>query len=245
MPSAPLPARDRETRREGRQSHARREAREEAKNARQAVYRDLVLRAANDAFGRRGVPGTKMEDLAVEAGISLGTLYSVFQGKAEIVDALHEARLREIHAASVDAEAAETDPIEALLAGSRAYIAYFIVHPDYLKMYIDEGANWGVRDSMGRESRRGAIWSDGVAQLAAIFERGIDAGVFEPGRPDRLARTMLAMQQVALADWLEDGPNGSEASAANDVMNELEPLLLRAFCSRAGHAARDNGRSRE
>lgn len=219
-------------------------AREEARLARHAVYRELVLRAAREAFGRRGVPGTKMEDLAVEAGISLGTLYSVFEGKAEIVDALHEARLAEIHAASVDAELAESDPIDALLAGSRAYIRYFVEHPDYLKMYIDEGTNWGVRDSMGRESRRAAIWADGVAQLAAIFERGIAAGHFEPGRPDRLARTMLAMQQVALADWLEEGGAERHPTSTEDVMEDLEPMLLRAFCTRDGLEARSAGRNR-
>jgi len=202
-------------------------ARNRAKNARQAAYRDLVLEAAGSAFARQGVPNTKMEELAERAGLSLGTLYSVYRGKAEIVDALHEARLREIHSASIEAELQEANPIEALLAGSRAYIAYFIEHPDYLKMYIDEGTNWGVRDSMDRESRRAVIWEDGVAHLSEIFERGIEAGVFEKGRADRLARTMLAMQQVQLADWLaEDMQTEPEV-----VMAEVETLICRAFCT--------------
>lgn len=202
-------------------------AREQAKIARHAAYRDLVVQAAGEAFARHGVARTKMEDLALAAGISLGTLYSVYRGKAEIVDALHEARLREIHSASVEAEIAESSPLAALLAGSRAYLTYFMQRPDYLRMYLDEGANWGVRRSMDRESRRAAVWNDGVEQLAAIFERGIEAGVFEAGKPDRLARTMLAMQQVLLADWFEDGMSPSQ----DDVMNEVEVLLRRTFCT--------------
>lgn len=202
-------------------------ARDRAKNARQEAYRDLVLEAAGSAFARQGISNTKMEELAEQAGLSLGTLYSVYKGKAEIVDALHEARLREIYAASIEAESLEANPLEALLAGSRAYIAYFIEHSDYLKMYIDEGTNWGVRDSMDRESRRAAIWGDGVAHLAEIFERGIESGVFENGRADRLARTMLAMQQVQLADWLaEDMQTEPEV-----VMAEVETLIRRAFCT--------------
>ena len=78
-------------------------AREHAKNARHAAYRGLVVEAAAEAFARDGVAATKMEHLAEAAGISLGTLYSVYRGKAEIVDALHASRLREIHAASIDA----------------------------------------------------------------------------------------------------------------------------------------------
>lgn len=210
-------------------SARRRTAREETLDARRALYRDRVLRAAGDAFAKRGVPHTRMEELADRAGISLGTLYSVYKGKAEIVDALHESRLREIHAASIEAEAAEHAPLEALLAGSRAYITYFLAHPDYLRMYLDEGSSWGVRDSMGRESRRGVVWDDGVRQLAEIFARGIEAGVFEPGPPDRLARMMLAMQQVQLADWIEDGMTAS----AEAIMDEAEILIRRAFCTPA------------
>ncbi len=168
-----------------------------------------------------------MEDLAEEAGISLGTLYSVYRGKAEIVDALHESRLREIHAASVAAERARSEPLEALLAGSHAYLRYFMERPDYLRLYLHEGFSWGVRNSMDRESRRAAVWEDGVAQFAAIFERGIAEGIFEPGRPDRLARVMLAMQQVLLADWFEEGMTASP----EELMNEVEALLRRTFCT--------------
>lgn len=210
----------------------KRAAREHANAARRQAYRHLVLEAADAAFARQGVPSTRMEELADAAGISLGTLYSVYKGKAEIVDALHESRLREIHAASVVAERAETEPLAALLAGCRAYIDYFIDHPDYLRMYLDEGTSWGVRRSMDSGSRSGAVWRDGVAQFAGIFERGIEAGLFEPGDPDRLARTMLAMQQVLLADWYEEGRTRDRG----EVMDEVEALVRRAFCTPDGRA---------
>ncbi len=204
-------------------------AREQTRNARKTAYQTVVLNAAADAFARQGVPRTKMEDLAEEAGISLGTLYSVYKGKAEIVDALHEARLREIHSASVEAEMAQSEPLEALLAGSRAYLTYFMDRPDYLRIFLDEGTSWGVRNSMDRESRRAAVWEDGVARFAMIFDRGIKTNIFADGRPDRLARVMLAMQQVLLADWFEDGMTASPEG----LMNDVEVLLRRTFCTPA------------
>jgi AcrR family transcriptional regulator len=194
------------------------------------VYRDLVLEAAGTAFARSGVARTRMEHLADEAGISLGTLYTVYKGKAEIVDALHESRLEQIHAASMAAAEAERNPLAALLAASCAYISYFTEHPDYLRMVIDEGPNWGVRDSIDRESRRAATWTDGVAQLASLFEQGIAAGVFVRGRADRMARMMLAMQQVRLADWLLEE---DEQIDPRVVMNEVDVLIRRAFCTPA------------
>ena len=206
---------------------SRRAARGQALEARRQAYRELVLRAAGEAFARDGVAHTRMETLAEESGLSLGTLYSVYKGKSEIVDALHESHLREIHAASIAAEALEAQPLHALLAGSRAYIAYFLAHPDYLRMHLDEGTNWGVRDAMDRESRSAAVWNDGVERLAEIFQRGIDAGVFAPGPADRLARMMLAMQQVQLADWIASGME----TEPDVLMTEVERLLRRAFCT--------------
>ena len=131
--------------------------------------------------------------------------------------------------ASVEAEIAQSLPFDALLAGSRAYLSYFMERPDYLRMYLDEGTSWGVRNSMGRESRSAAVWADGVAQLAAIFERGIADNVFEPGSPDQLARVMLAMQQVMLSDWFEDGMDASP----DELLDEVENLLRRTFCTAA------------
>jgi len=194
--------------------------------ARRTAYRQIVLSSAGSAFARQGVAATKMEQLAQEAGLSLATLYSVFRGKADIVDAIHEQRLREIHASSVAAQALESDPLDTLLAGSRAYISYFLEHPDYLRLYIDEGTTWGVRDSIGHGTRRAEAWNEGVAQFAAIFERGIETGVFVDGDPDQLTRIMLAMQQVQLADWL----HSDRSTGSQELIASAEALLRRAFC---------------
>jgi AcrR family transcriptional regulator len=201
-------------------------ARAAAHEARQEAYRLIVLEAAGRSFAQVGVAATKMEELARQAGISLATLYSVYRGKAEIVDALHEHRLREIHAASLAARQAESNPLAALLAGSRAYITYFIEHPDYLRLYIDEGSNWGVRDSIDTGTRRAEAWSEGVAQFSTIFKQGIEASVFAVGDPDQLARVMLAMQQVQLADWL----HSKKAADPEVLVASVETLLMRAFC---------------
>ncbi len=201
-------------------------ARAAADQARREAYRSIVLEAASSSFAKAGVAATKMEQLARQAGISLATLYTVYRGKAEIVDALHEQRLREIHAASLAAREAESNPLDALLAGSRAYMTYFIEHPDYLRLYVDEGSSWGVRDSMVAGTRRAEVWSEGVAQFAEIFRQGIESGVFAVGDPDQLARMMLAMQQVQLSDWIHNIKNiDPEVLVAS-----IETLLKRAFC---------------
>jgi AcrR family transcriptional regulator len=84
--------------------------------ARQALYRDLVLEAAEATFGEHGVKNSKMEQIAEAAGLSLGTVYAVFRGKASIVDALRERRLREVLERAGVAVRDLSDPLETLIA---------------------------------------------------------------------------------------------------------------------------------
>ena len=68
---------------------------------------------------------------------------------------------------------------------------------------------------------------DGVEGLRALA-RGIEAGVFQPDNPNRMARTLVAMQQVRLADWLAD----DMAEDRDAIVRELERQLRRCFCVR-------------
>jgi AcrR family transcriptional regulator len=200
-----------------------------AAEARQALYRNLVLEAAEQTFAEHSIDGSKMEQIAEAAGLSLGTVYAVFRGKAAIVDALHERRLREVLERAGVAARDLSDPLETLIAGVRAYVQFFLAHPDYLRMYIAEGAGWGLRGSIAARSARGSAWEEGIAMQARLFRRGMQSGVFHDGDPDRMARTMVAMQQVRLADWVDD----EMADDPESLISEMELQLRRAFCRRA------------
>jgi TetR/AcrR family transcriptional repressor of nem operon len=55
------------------------------------MYRSLVLQAAEHLFGTRGYERTKIQDIAAASGLSLGTLYSVFDGKADLREAIQSS----------------------------------------------------------------------------------------------------------------------------------------------------------
>jgi AcrR family transcriptional regulator len=50
-----------------------------------AETRDRLLRAAADAFARRGYDGTRVADIAAAAGVSNGALYAHFSSKAQLL----------------------------------------------------------------------------------------------------------------------------------------------------------------
>lgn len=201
--------------------------RQRVQHARRALYREMVLEAAEPIFARRGVEGARMEEIAEAAGLSLGTVYAVFRGKAEIVDALHEARLRDMLAAAEESSRMRGGPLELLLAAVRAYVGYFLAHPEYLRMYLAEGTSWGVRAAIATHPRRTAAWSEGIDRLARLFEAGMRAGVFVAGDADQAARVMIAVQQVQLADWLEGGMRRDPRA----LVAEIGGQIRRSFCT--------------
>jgi TetR/AcrR family transcriptional regulator len=195
------------------------------RKARSELYRALILEAAERTFAEKGVEETKMEEIARESGLSLGTLYSVFAGKAALVREIHDVRLEEVLTLTSDVARELSSPVDRLLAGVRAYVEFFVVHPDYLRMHLAEGYAWGlglIRSTGGRA----AAWTEGVARQTAVFARGIDEGVFQPGDPALMARMMIAIQQVQLADWVEGGMQRHP----DELIADMQEQVRRSFC---------------
>lgn len=201
--------------------------RRSAVTAKRALYRELVLDSAEALFAEKGIEASKMDEIAEDAGLALATVYTVFRGKAAIVDALHEARLRELILLAERSSTSLDDPVKALFAGGRVFVEYFLAHPSYLRIHVNEGTSWGL--PVGGASTRAKAWKEGHRLQTRLFERGIAAGVFYPDDPAHMAHMVAAMQQVTLARWLENGM----VETAEEVVAHTEIQLRRAFCAKA------------
>lgn len=94
------------------------------------LYRDAILAAAELVFARFGFAGTRMADVATEAGLATGTLYNYFANRDELLTSLIERRSEELLAA-VKAEvaaAAGGSPRDLLLAVIRTSFQHFDNH---------------------------------------------------------------------------------------------------------------------
>ena len=203
----------------------RRQRKQNARRAREDLYRQLILEAAERCFAEKGFDAAKIEEIAAESGLSLGTLYSVFAGKPDVMRAVHATRNREILAASAAAADTAAGPAEQLLATVGAYVDFFVGHPDYLRIHLRGGHAWGLAAAGSRGSSQAHAWEEGIDLYAGIFGRGIEGGVFHPGPPRLLARMMIAMQQVQLADWVERGTR----QEPGDLVPEVDAWVRRAF----------------
>lgn len=212
-----------------------RKPRHEARQARTDVYRQHIVAAAEAVFAERGFEATKVQDISKRAGLSMGTIYAIFPSKDDLFGAILEERGGELLQVAREAATQGVPPLEALQALSAAYIAYFLAHPNFLRMHLRDGTSWVVSPGAGGDNRS-ALWTD-IHQLQAdIFRRGVRAGTFVDEDPGYLAKLFSAMDQVVLADWVANGMRATR----EELVQRLHGLVERAFC----HAAAPRRRRR-
>ncbi len=195
------------------------------KEKRRSLYRQVITEAAERVFAQNGADRSRMREIAAEAGISLGTLYGVIDGKESLFNSIHQTRMREFLDCIREARDAHTDTLESHLSVLKRGAAYFLERPDFLRMCCRDGYGWaaGFPTSAGESE----IWKQGVPIPRDLFARGIAEGIYVDEDPDLLVRKMLALKQVELAYWLEH----SGETPHEVVLQRLENQFIRTFCA--------------
>ena len=142
-------------------------ARDAAKRAKAEAYRRVIADAAQKVFAEHGFEAAKIQDIAQEAGLSLGTLYTVFPGKAEIYSAIQREHGQAVLLEISSAVARVHGELDAALAGIEAYVRCLVARPHYLRMLLREGLSWTQRSWL-RTADEIATWERGMT-LAVFF----------------------------------------------------------------------------
>jgi AcrR family transcriptional regulator len=193
---------------------------------REAVYRQAINEAAERVFAEKGAEGSRMNEIAAEAGISLGTLYGVIDGKDSLFLGIHKRRMQEFMDCIRAASATHEETLTRHLAVLRLGAQYFLDRPDFLRMCCRAGFGWASRFPT---SGAGAdLWDEGTSIPRELFALGVAEGTFVDEDPDLLVRKMLALKQVELMHWVEHGM----VEPHDVILDRLESQFLRAFCTR-------------
>ncbi|MGB5683793.1 MAG: TetR/AcrR family transcriptional regulator [Polyangiales bacterium] len=195
------------------------------KDRKRELYREAVLDAAERVFGEEGYEATKVQRIAAESGLSLTTLYSVFESKWEIYRAVHRRRLNEVMQLAQEVVARETSPLETLIDGTRMQLRFFMDRRDYTKMQLKEVTAWSTIELLQSPEQVEGLGM-GLAQFASLFRQGIEAGDFVDEDPELMARMVIACQQVRLAMWMD----GDCKDDPERVVDAALRHLLRSYC---------------
>lgn len=150
-----------------------------------------ILDAALAEFAARGFAAARMEDIAVRAGVTKGTLYLYFASKEELFKTL----VRESIGAVITARRVEADAYQGsaadLLATVLRFIGHFARTSDRAvlpKIVMSEAGNFPEL----LRFYRAEVVENGLALLGGIIARGIARGEFRPVDPQHAARLCVA-----------------------------------------------------
>jgi len=219
------------------QGMPRKKARDEARQARNGVYRQHILEAAERVFAERGYEAAKVVEISGDCGLSMGTIYAIFPGKAELYSALLEERGEALLGLARDVATRDLPPREGLFALIGVYIDYFVRHPAFLRMHLRSGASWALGPALGTPVQVGC-WQQIHTLQAEIFRRGVAAGEFVDEDPGYLSKLFSAMDQVLLADWVGGGMKDDR----DTLVRRLRDTVERALCLPAAARRRAVGR---
>ncbi len=168
-----------------------------------------ILDAAADVFAAEGV-GARMERIAAQAGVAVGTLYNHFEDRKALVAALVRSR-REALLSRVDAALAAADgaPGDARLAAFLGAVEeHARAHGPLLSMLVQAGEGPGE----ARPSK--TLLDDLVRRANAIVARGVEAGELRPDPAGVFGLAIVGVARAALSRAIEGGAAPGEPTAA-------------------------------
>jgi AcrR family transcriptional regulator len=202
------------------------EAAARARSAKTSMYRGLVVAAAERLFASWGYERTKIQDIASASGLSLGTLYSVFGGKADILEAIHDERLAELFMLAGESMASGEPAAERLLAGNRVFIHWLTEHRDFLRLHLGTSA-WASDPQEVSEGQANA-WRRGIDLIASVIAQAMREGDVYEGDPILAARLMVSIQQVFMSIWVEANMNEPPSHLSDRIEQQIRRSLFRS-----------------
>jgi AcrR family transcriptional regulator len=196
------------------------------RDEKKALTRLQLLQAAADVFARRGYHAASVDEVAQEAGYTVGALYSNFSGKQDLFLAMLEEHFdRQIAAYAAISSRGST--LEAKARGvADHWMAFHETNPQFFPLFIEF---WGlaVRDAGLRRELTGRIhrFRDSVADLMRrdAAELGVDLG----GEAATSLATVINGMGTGLALYMLADPKSVPRGLFGDTLAILFEALRR------------------
>lgn len=152
---------------------------------RHAETRARLIALAMETVKREGASGLSIRSLADQINYSPGAVYTYFENKEALIDAVRAEFFRELNDLLRKKTSGFVDPEEMLVAAGMAYVEYARENPNtYQLLFLTEPG-----DSTRGDHRKAAM-----SALISILELGINSGRFRE-------RPGYALETMALHCW--------------------------------------------
>jgi AcrR family transcriptional regulator len=200
-----------------------RSRREERREREIGLRRSDVLAAAIAEFAAHGFDGAQVARIAARAEVSLATIYSMFEGKDRLFEAVVVEGAGALLAAMQAEVAAVAEPRERILRLIDAGFERFQSEPDLFRIFAraTHGLPARIRQSMGEAAQQSfsdfARWTVGVARSAA------EAGALGGIDPEAFALALIGALTTTTAAVTE----GVATRASDELAAGIRALFAR------------------
>ncbi|MEV6303078.1 TetR family transcriptional regulator [Actinoplanes sp. NPDC051861] len=174
--------------------------------------REQLLQAALEEFAAHGVAGARVDRLAKRAGISAGLVYSFYDNKDGLFEAVFDLIVEQtVTAVPIDAEDLGEYAGRLYDAGS--------AHPDVLRFVAWYQLERG--DTVTRRASSSAAMAGKVAAIAEAQRRGAVTDRVAPGEILALVLALANMWQLREPEFLDLVEAGRRRAAVVDAVRRL------------------------
>ena len=190
---------------------------------RRAKTRDDLLAAATRVFARRGYRAATLEEVAAEAGLTTGAVYSNFSGKHDLFLAALEGEVaRHVREADDAMDSAADAPAARAQAAARQWQDFLAAEPDKFLLFMEYWA-YAVRDPEARPQ-----FAMVVGALRDSARRRIEQETGHEGWTPPLPADQLAIITNALANGIALERLTDPDGVPDDLYEKALALLLRS-----------------
>jgi AcrR family transcriptional regulator len=194
----------------------------------QEEKRKLILDAAVRVFARRGYHGSRVGDIAEEAGIAHGLLYHYFASKEQVLQAIFRENWGELIERFRAVEAADEPAPDKLAGIAKILLRTWRNDPDLVTVMVREVARSEHLQSQVLEVR------EAFAIVERVIERGQQDGSFRGDVDAKFAAWIVygGLEEV-LTGWVLGGLPDGEADVALAERTAID-LALRGLTASLG-----------
>jgi TetR/AcrR family fatty acid metabolism transcriptional regulator len=182
--------------------------------------REQIREAALRVFARKGYRNTVVEDVAEEAGVSKGTIYTYFDRKEELLGTVAQGLMAELEGREDAILESDRPPLEKIRALLHAFVDLVDRRKGFANVMLDI---WGA--GMRDPSRFGidfaALYDEYRARLRTLLREAQEQGDVPADLTSVAPTVLIGAIEGVLLQWLLDPENVDFPEAADDIIDLL------------------------
>ncbi len=182
--------------------------------------RTQIREAALRVFARKGYQATVVEDVAEEAGVSKGTIYTYFDRKEELLGAVYEGMFEEMEARQAQILESDRSPLEKIRALLHDFVEIVGGQEGRAQVLLDIWVA-GMRDPDRFDINFAEAYAQYRALLRDLLREAKSRGEVPDDLPDVAPSVLIGAIDGLLLQWLLDPDSVDFPGSADDVLNVL------------------------